>query len=216
MLFEFIDRGLFEPNLELRLPRAPRLGATRCSRRSTAEFPEGSSWSQPDGGYFLWVDLPAGVKAESLFARADQAGVQFVKGSDFFVDEGGEEAHAARVQLRLGGRDPTRASAGSPGSSATPPQSPPKGQSRRLGRLRPRNQRRRRRRVSEPAWSAAAGGGAVTSFDRRGAEVGQGLVERSDRDDLRVRPRTDGPRWRSRPGRGTGRRRLPWRRSSSA
>ena len=57
-----------------------------------AEFPEGSAWSRPDGGYFLWVDLPAGVGVDGLFDRAAEAGVQFVKGTDFFAGEGGEES----------------------------------------------------------------------------------------------------------------------------
>ena len=91
MLHEFIQRGLFEPNLEvvcteLRRRRDTMLDGLR------AEFPEGASWSRPDGGYFLWADLPAGVDVDALFERAAEAGVQFVKGTDFFAGEGGHES----------------------------------------------------------------------------------------------------------------------------
>lgn len=91
MLHEFIQRGLFEPNLafvcdELRKRRDAMLEALASG------FPEGTRWSHPDGGYFLWVDLPSGVSADALAARAEEAGVQFVKGTDFYAAGGGEEA----------------------------------------------------------------------------------------------------------------------------
>jgi DNA-binding transcriptional MocR family regulator len=50
-------------------------------------------WSEPAGGYFLWLDLP--VDAGKLLGRAEAAGVSFVKGADFFAGGGGE--HAARL-----------------------------------------------------------------------------------------------------------------------
>jgi DNA-binding transcriptional MocR family regulator len=45
----------------------------------------------PEGGYFLWVELPAGSDVDALFRAAADRGVQFVKGSDFLL-EGGETA----------------------------------------------------------------------------------------------------------------------------
>ena len=45
----------------------------------------------PDGGYFLWLDLPRGTDVEALFESARRRGVQFVKGSDFVLD-GGESS----------------------------------------------------------------------------------------------------------------------------
>ena len=58
-----------------------------------------ATWSEPEGGYFLWVDLP--VDAAELLARAEAAGVTFVKGADFFPDGSGSRCGAARVQLRV-------------------------------------------------------------------------------------------------------------------
>jgi DNA-binding transcriptional MocR family regulator len=90
-LYEFVRSGLFEPNVE-RTCRA--LGARRDAMLAALErdFPEGSSWSRPQGGYFLWLDLPAGVNATELLARSTEAGVPFVKGTDFFTGPGGEES----------------------------------------------------------------------------------------------------------------------------
>jgi DNA-binding transcriptional MocR family regulator len=57
-----------------------------------AAFPPEASWNRPGGGYFLWLDLPAGILAADLLARAEQADVTFVKGADFFADGGGERS----------------------------------------------------------------------------------------------------------------------------
>ena len=43
----------------------------------------------PEGGYFMWVELPEGTDVDKLFAAAGERGVTFVKGSDFLL-EGGE------------------------------------------------------------------------------------------------------------------------------
>ncbi|HEU5362811.1 MAG TPA: PLP-dependent aminotransferase family protein [Gaiellaceae bacterium] len=77
---EFVRRGLFEPNLErvrglLRLRRDTMLAALE------RELP-GLRTTRPDGGYFLWGELD-GVDAGDLLARAEAAGVTFVKGADF-------------------------------------------------------------------------------------------------------------------------------------
>jgi DNA-binding transcriptional MocR family regulator len=38
-------------------------------------------WSRPEGGYFVWLELPDGVAAAELLERA--SGVTFVLGTDF-------------------------------------------------------------------------------------------------------------------------------------
>ena len=50
-----------------------------------------ASFVAPEGGYFLWVELPAEVDTEQLLAAATERGVVFVKGSDFML-EGGRNA----------------------------------------------------------------------------------------------------------------------------
>ena len=82
---EFLRRGNFEPNVErvtglLRVRRDAMLEA--LERHAPAE----AEWSRPEGGYFVWVDLPR--KAPSL-AAAETAGVTFVPGKDFFADGSG-------------------------------------------------------------------------------------------------------------------------------
>ena len=45
-------------------------------------------FTKPQGGYFLWVDLPDGTDVDALAAAAGERGVQIVKGSDFVLDGG--------------------------------------------------------------------------------------------------------------------------------
>jgi 2-aminoadipate transaminase len=77
---EFVTRGLFEPNLE----RVRELLGKRRDAMLAAldrELPE-LEITRAEGGYFLWAEL-GGVDATELLARAEAAGVTFVKGTDF-------------------------------------------------------------------------------------------------------------------------------------
>jgi DNA-binding transcriptional MocR family regulator len=49
---------------------------------------------EPDGGYFLWVELPDDVEVDLLVPEAAARGVAVVKGSDFLLDGGN---HALRL-----------------------------------------------------------------------------------------------------------------------
>jgi DNA-binding transcriptional MocR family regulator len=48
----------------------------------------GIRFTEPDGGYFLWVDLPGDVNVERLLSAAAERGVAVVKGSDFLLKGG--------------------------------------------------------------------------------------------------------------------------------
>ena len=90
-LHEFVSRGRFDPNVEA-IQEALHARRDAMTTALAREMPEGTSWNEPDGGYFLWVDLPGGLSAESLLAQADEAGVAFIKGPDFFFHGGGDSA----------------------------------------------------------------------------------------------------------------------------
>jgi 2-aminoadipate transaminase len=90
-VYEFVRRGNFEPNLErvrdlLRVRRDAMLQALEQELGT-----EGATWSRPEGGYFLWLDV-AGADTAELLDRATAAGVTFVKGTDF-----GGAASSARL-----------------------------------------------------------------------------------------------------------------------
>src|SRR4051795_2062172 len=86
---EFCRSGAIDSSIEtvknaLR-ERVQRLGAALESQLPEARF------TAPDGGYFLWVDLPDETDVDALFAAAQDRGVVFVKGTDFLL-EGGQNS----------------------------------------------------------------------------------------------------------------------------
>jgi 2-aminoadipate transaminase len=91
-VLEFARRGTFEPNLA-------RVNGLLRERRDAMldaldrELPDDASWTRPEGGYFIWLDLPSGPPSVELLAQAEEAGVTFVKGGDFFpADRGGDRS----------------------------------------------------------------------------------------------------------------------------
>jgi len=95
VVHELMRSGAFEPNLE-RVRGLLRGRKDAMLAALAAEMPAGTSWSSPEGGYFLWLDFEDGVDAAALLTRATEAGVTFVRGSDFFPN-----ASAGRSSARL-------------------------------------------------------------------------------------------------------------------
>ena len=53
-------------------------------------MPEGVQWTSPEGGMFVWVELPTGMdSAELLRTAIDEEGIAFVPGGSFFADRSG-------------------------------------------------------------------------------------------------------------------------------
>jgi 2-aminoadipate transaminase len=93
---EFLRRGHLERNLELvrSLLRARRDALVSALEERLGG--SGARWNHPEGGYFLWLDLPEGGNARALLHAAEQVGVSFVAGPDFYPWAGG-----GRSSLRL-------------------------------------------------------------------------------------------------------------------
>ncbi|MDI6715606.1 MAG: PLP-dependent aminotransferase family protein [Actinomycetota bacterium] len=53
-------------------------------------FPEGSTWTRPNGGLFIWANLPDGLDATVMLAEAiREVKVAYVPGAGFYTDGGG-------------------------------------------------------------------------------------------------------------------------------
>lgn len=55
-------------------------------------FPEEVKYTIPEGGMFLWVELPEDIDAGKLLDKALDAGVAYIPGASFFTGGGGENA----------------------------------------------------------------------------------------------------------------------------
>jgi DNA-binding transcriptional MocR family regulator len=90
-----IDRSIATVNAALK-ERAATLAAALRTQVPGVRFTE------PDGGYFLWVELPDDVEVDELVPAAEKRGVAVVKGSDFLLDGGRHSLRLAYSAVAVG------------------------------------------------------------------------------------------------------------------
>ena len=85
---DICERGLLKPHVR-------RLREVYKERRDTmldalAElWPEGSSWTHPQGGLFLWARVPESIDTEEFFKQAVADRVAYVPGVHFYPNQDG-------------------------------------------------------------------------------------------------------------------------------
>lgn len=62
-------------------------------------FPASASWTVPEGGMALWVQLPAGLSANELQAQAQLQGIYFTPGPRFYAS--GARANTLRLSFTM-------------------------------------------------------------------------------------------------------------------
>jgi 2-aminoadipate transaminase len=88
IVMEALRAGL----IEKRLPELRRFYEVRCRAMLDAlaeHAPASARWTQPSGGFFILLELAAGTDASAVLTQALDAGVAYVPGQPFFVDDGG-------------------------------------------------------------------------------------------------------------------------------
>jgi len=86
---EFCRSGAIERSIET-VKSALSERADALASALERELPD-ARFEKPEGGYFMWVELPDGADVAALFDAAAERDVAFVKGTDFVL-EGGENA----------------------------------------------------------------------------------------------------------------------------
>jgi 2-aminoadipate transaminase len=84
----YLARGLWRKNLEV-LKVIYRSRRDAMKQALAEHFPEGSSWTDPQGGLFLWVTLPEYLNTEKMLPMAIESKVAFVPGPAFYADRSG-------------------------------------------------------------------------------------------------------------------------------
>lgn len=82
---EFLRKGLLPQQIE----GIRKLYARKREVMITAfkkYMPDGVKWTEPEGGLFLWVELPENMSATDLFPKAIENKVAYVIGSAFHCD----------------------------------------------------------------------------------------------------------------------------------
>jgi len=86
---KYINEGYFDKNLTAIIEqyKEKRDNMLACFREY---MPDGVTWTEPEGGLFLFLNLPKGMDAEELFKKAIEKNVAFVIGKVFHCDGSGE------------------------------------------------------------------------------------------------------------------------------
>ncbi|WP_247728947.1 PLP-dependent aminotransferase family protein [Halovivax limisalsi] len=96
----YCTEGAFDAALpDLRAAYAKRRDRLLAALDRT--MPPEATWSEPDGGFFVWLELPATVDTGDLLDAAIDAGVTFLPGSTFYPDDRG--ANALRLSFSYAG-----------------------------------------------------------------------------------------------------------------
>jgi len=88
---EYIESGL----IDKQIPKIRRMYKRKRNIMLKAlkeNFPEGSTWTKPGGGMFIWVTLPEKINTKEMFEDALKAKVAYVHGAAFCVDGKGHNA----------------------------------------------------------------------------------------------------------------------------
>lgn len=86
IVYEAIKDGF----LDTHIPTIRSLYGSQCEAMLAAmreHFPQNVSWNQPEGGMFIWVDLPQGVDSMALLDKAIAQNVAFVPGAPFYAND---------------------------------------------------------------------------------------------------------------------------------
>jgi DNA-binding transcriptional MocR family regulator len=99
IVYEFCVSGAIDRSIErVRAALEERVDALAAA---LAEQIPGVSFVVPDGGYFLWVTLPAGVEPAAVLRAAVERKLALVSGDDFVLDGG-----SGAVRLAFSGVTP--------------------------------------------------------------------------------------------------------------
>jgi 2-aminoadipate transaminase len=82
MVYQYCSRGYLDANLA-RIREMYGKKRDIMLRTMEEHFPEGVTWTTPNGGLFLWVTLPEYIDTKEMFSDAIKHNVAYVVGSAF-------------------------------------------------------------------------------------------------------------------------------------
>ena len=89
LIYEYIAAGKLDTHIT-KIVKDYRAKRDLMVETMRAEFPDGIRWTEPEGGLFLWVELPEHVSAKELLPKAVEMKVAYVYGQPFFPDGRGQ------------------------------------------------------------------------------------------------------------------------------
>ncbi len=62
-------------------------------------FPQGTKYTRPDGGFYIWVELPDGLDSEKLLVEAEKQNISYLAGKSWFVGEDNVGSNTMRLNF---------------------------------------------------------------------------------------------------------------------
>jgi 2-aminoadipate transaminase len=86
VVYEFARDGGLEKHIETMI-KSYKVRRNVMIELLRTHFGDGTTWTEPEGGLFLWVKLPAEISASELLPKALKAGVAYVPGKYFYSEK---------------------------------------------------------------------------------------------------------------------------------
>ena len=103
IVYEFCKSGALDRSIET-VKQALSERVEQLVAQLAEQIPD-AVFTPPQGGYFMWVELPENTDVGALFEAAKERGVAFVKGSDFLLEGGRNTLRLAYSGVTLGDID---------------------------------------------------------------------------------------------------------------
>ena len=79
---QFLRRDLLDAHIRSIIPAYKE--KMELMLKELDSFPEGTKYTVPEGGLFIWVEMPEGFNATEIFSEAVDANVAYVPGTHFY------------------------------------------------------------------------------------------------------------------------------------
>ena len=96
LIYDYLTHNDYDAHIS-RITELYRKQADAMISAMRKYFPQTVGYTEPRGGMFLWVTLPDGMSAMSLFPKALENKVAFVPGDPFYVDR--KDANTMRLNF---------------------------------------------------------------------------------------------------------------------
>ncbi|MEF8873985.1 MAG: PLP-dependent aminotransferase family protein [Candidatus Thermoplasmatota archaeon] len=86
--YKYLSEGIMDEHIE-KIKEIYNKKRLTMLEAMEEHFPEEVKWDRPEGGMFIWAELPSEINTREMFDKAVDEKVAYVVGDAFFVDDGG-------------------------------------------------------------------------------------------------------------------------------
>ncbi|MEF8831970.1 MAG: PLP-dependent aminotransferase family protein [Candidatus Thermoplasmatota archaeon] len=105
--YKYISEGIMDEHME-KIKKIYNKKRLTMLEAMEEHFPEEVEWNRPNGGMFIWAELPEHMNSREMFDKAVDEKVAYVVGDAFFVDDGGHNTmrinftHSSEENIKKG------------------------------------------------------------------------------------------------------------------